>query len=95
VASRRARAPCALLDAAGEPEDFRWLFACHQQCRDLRSAPMRKGLRIAMPCRPAARTCPYYLKAKSERVGEERTKVLLLACCIQEGARTGGGMRRW
>jgi len=44
-----------------------------------------------MPCRPAARTCPYYLKAKSERVGEERTKVLLLACCIREGARSAEG----
>jgi len=49
---------------------------------------MRKGLRIAMPCRPASRTCPYYLKAKNEHVGEERTKVLLPACCIQEGARS-------
>jgi hypothetical protein len=55
---------------------------------------MRKGLRIAMPCRPASRTCPYYLKAKSEHVGEERTKVLLLACCIQEGARSPGRPRR-
>jgi hypothetical protein len=24
--------PHALLGAAGEQEDFRWLFACHQQC---------------------------------------------------------------
>jgi hypothetical protein len=41
-----------------------------------------------MPCRPDSRTCPYYLKAKSEHVGEERTNALLLACCIQEGARS-------
>jgi hypothetical protein len=26
------RCPHALLGAAGEQEDFRWLFACHQQC---------------------------------------------------------------
>jgi hypothetical protein len=71
--------PCpALVDAAGEQEDFRWLFACLQERLGGGDVDRCAGVTYRKKPSPASRTGICY-------EGEQRANVLLLACCIQEG----------